>query len=275
MTHRLFSRNAASSRAIPIDKMMEQVSSDPAMPAQWGLNQAGMQAGEEHNDPMTCQWAWIVAAKSAVESAKTLQRLGLHKQIVNRVLEPFQMMKTVVTATEFDNMFWLRCHPDAVPEFNLLADLMLTEYRGSTPSLLKDGMWHLPYVEWYVLAGEQRFLSDEITTLEEAQKVSASCCAQVSFRMMNESLDVALRVYDKLVSSVPVHASPFEHQAAPIGDIQWEFSLDGTESTNKNMPEGITHEDREGYLWSGNLRGFIQYRQLIKGNACWNYEETI
>jgi thymidylate synthase ThyX len=46
MTHRLFSRNAASSRAIPINKMMDQVLTAPAMPVEWGLNKSGMQAEE-------------------------------------------------------------------------------------------------------------------------------------------------------------------------------------------------------------------------------------
>lgn len=113
MTHRLFSRNAASSRAIPISKMMEMVEETPAMPVEWGMNQAGMQAKEVHSNPEVCESVWKLAAQQAVYSAQALQNLGLHKQIVNRVLEPFQIMKTIVTATEFDNFFWLRCHKDA------------------------------------------------------------------------------------------------------------------------------------------------------------------
>lgn len=270
MTHRLFSRNAASSRAIPIEKMMEQVVNNPAMPVQWGLNQAGMQAKGVHNDTLTCEWAWKKAAASAVNEAQKLQALGLHKQIVNRVLEPFQMMKTIVTATEFNNFFWLRCHTDAQPEIHMLADLMYGKYVINKPQLLVSGQWHLPYVSF---DSGTYYLEDtkEILTLEEAQKVSASCCAQVSYRKLDDSLDKAIKIYDQLVSMSPVHASPFEHQATPM---EYPNELDGYSVANYigGCMKGATHTDINGSNWSGNLKGWIQYRQLIDNNTCWNYE---
>lgn len=270
MTHRVFSRNAASSRAIPIDKMMEQVLTAPAMPVEWGLNQAGMQAGENHKYPTTCEISWGNAAERAVISARELQSLGLHKQIVNRVLEPFQMMKTIVTATEFDNFFWLRCHEDAQPEIHVLADKMYELYKDSVPNLLQPGEWHLPYIDlirsphglaMYYLKGNPNAIN-----LEEAQKVSSSCCAQVSYRRLDDSLDKALKIYDQLVTMTPVHASPFEHIATPMEE---------TEHPLEALMEvlGVTHLDSNLKLWSGNFKGWIQYRQLIKGNVCNNYED--
>ena len=262
LTHRLFSRNAASSRAIPVKKMMEQVLDTPAMPVYWGLNKAGMQAKEEHSDYELCVSVWAEAAASAVESAMKLKELGLHKQIVNRVLEPFQLMKTIVTATEYDNFFWLRCHEDAQPEIRELAELMYTRYKDSSPILLGYNEWHLPYV--YTSSGRY-FNTDEHNrtqgelSLEEAQKISASCCAQVSYRVLDDSLDKALRIYDQLVTMVPVHASPLEHIATPIGN---------------NIVKGVTHLDTYSNMWSGNFKGWVQYRQLVDNNACWVFERT-
>lgn len=243
MTHRVFSRNAASSRAIPIAKMIEQVRNRPARPEEWGTNQAGMQAGEvlKSNDAFVAKEAWNDAARSACESAEKLQALGLHKQIVNRVLEPFQTMKTVVTATEWDNFFELRNHKDAQPEIQVLARAMADVMDASEPVQLGDGEWHVPYV------GRSRGYNDvmsyhvngEIITEEQALMVSASCCAQVSYRLLDDSLDKAAFVYDKLVNSRPIHASPFEHQGRAMGRF------------NAND-------------FSGNLRGFVQYRKTLE-----------
>jgi thymidylate synthase ThyX len=270
MTHRLFGRNAASSRAIPINKMMDQVLMAPAMPVEWGLNQAGMQAKEVHALPSTCEMAWQDCAERAVKSARQLQELGLHKQLVNRVLEPFQMMKTIVTATEFDNFFWLRCHEDAQPEIRVLADKMYGLYEESNPRVLAPGEWHVPYVEymqeegWYIAQGQR-------VTLEEAKKVSSSCCAQVSYRKLDDSLDKALMIYGRLVNTTPVHASPFEHIATPMETPNLRNSSYGYDLDAHDAEVGVTHFDSNGSFWSGNLKGWVQYRQLIDNNACWEY----
>jgi len=276
MTHRLFSRNAASSRAIPINKMMDQVLTAPAMPVEWGLNKSGMQAEEKHKSTSTCEWAWKQAAERAVVSARELQGLGLHKQIVNRVLEPFQLMKTIVTATEFDNFWWLRCHPAAQPEIHVLADKMYELYTQNEPNILKPGEWHVPYVsvEWCaggsgIIYGREGLTS---LTLEEAQKISASCCAQVSYRLLDWSLTKAVKIFDMLVTMTPVHASPFEHIATPMHFISVYRMLDRDMGQDGEVWErGITHLGKSGYFWSGNLKGFIQYRQLLDNNTCWKY----
>lgn len=255
MTHRVFSRNAASSRAIPIQLGIDMIYESPASPIHWGANQPGMQAKAEVEDPEYAKSLWTNAARSACDYASVLNMQGLHKQIVNRVLEPFTWMKTIVTTTELSNFFELRAHPDAQPEFQALANLMLAACNDSTPEELNSGEWHMPYVTSSKLEGGQVFLQDgQVITLEEALMVSASCCAQVSYRKLDDDLEKAKRVFDRLINSRPMHASPVEHQAkAPLSN--WSGTLD--------VEDGFTHVDTSGYAWSGNFRGWIQHRQLL------------
>ena len=212
------SRNAASSRAIPVVKMIEQVRNDPALPIHWGLNQPGMQASKEHAEPEKAQRWWWLAAESAAEQAERLNELGLHKQIVNRVLEPFQWMHTIVTATEWDNFFDLRCHPDAQPEFQALANAIRTAMDESSPVKRASGTqwassWHLPYVS-----------DDERANLHPhtLPKISAARCARVSYLKHDgtiPSIEDDMALFERLVGSKPLHASPIEHQACAASSV--------------------------------------------------------
>jgi hypothetical protein len=266
MTHRLFSRNAASSRAIPVAKMIEQVRTSPAVPCHWGKNQPGMQAKEELdvNAKVEVMGEWNLAANNAADSAEYMSSEGAHKQIVNRILEPFQMMKTVLTATEFDNFFWLRKHADAQPEIKVLAERMWEALQASSPVTLEAGDWHTPYF------GDGYWLKGCGVPLEDALAISSSCCAQVSYRKLDDSLEKAKDIFEKLIESKPCHASPTEHQATPITTPSWDRFEDEEGSC---WEEGVTHSDRQGNLWSGNFKGWIQHRQLIPENVCWNFVE--
>jgi len=218
MTHRVFSRNSASSRAIPVAKMIAQVRTDPAMPIHWGLNQPGMQASKEHDDPDSARLTWVNAALSAAKQAEFLHNLDLHKQIVNRVLEPFQWMHTIVTATEWDNFFDLRCHPDAQPEFQALANAIRTAMDESSPVERASGTqwassWHLPYVS-----------DDERANLHPhtLPKISAARCARVSYLKHDgttPSIEDDMALFERLVGSKPLHASPIEHQARASSSV--------------------------------------------------------
>lgn len=262
MTHRQFSRNSASSRAIPITKMIELVNDNPAIPIYWGLNQSGMQAQDKESDKAESISVWLEARNSAIKYAKELQALGLHKQIVNRVLEPFQMIKVLVTATDFDNFFNLRLHTDAQPEIRHLAELMYKAMKESVPETLYAGEWHTPYVNHtrHTISGILKYFiwdkdgNVQYLSLDEAIKISCSCSAQISYRKNDISLEKALSIYDKLVSSNPVHASAFEHCATPI-DI-------------KTTDDGITYFDVNDVPYSGNFRNWVQYRQLIPNHDC-------
>lgn len=269
MTHRVFSRNAMSSRAVPVKKMIEQVREDPAMPTHWGKNQPGMQAKEElqGNSLVSVRGMWEDAAKEAAYIANKMDICKAHKQLVNRILEPFQRMKTVVTSTEWDNFFWLRAHPDAQPEIKILAEKMLKAMDLAEQELniisLQPGDWHTPYF------GDGYWLKGCGIPLEEALWISSSCCAQVSYRVLNDSLEKAKDIFKKLIESKPCHASPTEHQATPIPRFSPTDHLRG----NVWDVEGITHEDRDGNLWSGNFKGWIQHRQLIPDNVCNEYKK--
>lgn len=300
MTHRLLSRNAMSSRAIPINKMLDQVRNDPAMPVKFGKNQPGMQDAGEHGAYVMYEWdgltyvntaemAWRAAGLSACIFAEAFSNAGYHKQIANRLLEPYQRMKTVVTATDWNNFFWLRVDPDADPTIYELAKAMKEASDNSIPDPLEPGQWHTPYVDhvygfediddkecavfegYCVLDEENRPV---MLTLEEALAVSASCCAQVSYRVLNTSKEKALDIYEKLVSGNKVHASPFEHQATPMAEYKEIENSDYLTIGHINFSrdpdsweKGITHADRQGQLWSGNLRGWVQHRQLVPNST--------
>lgn len=275
MTHRVFSRNAASSRAIPIEKTIEQVLTNPAKPEEWGYNQAGMQAKKvmtESYKIATANYLWSKVAKVAVIAAKALEAFGLHKQIVNRVLEPFVHIKVVVTSTEWNNWYHLRNHLDAQPEIRILAKQMFELKELSKPNLLMAGEWHLPYLSQPYTEDGVRVLENDappynmllesVGGLENAIKISSSCCAQVSYRTLDTSLDKAIKIYDRLVNMNPVHASPFEHQAKVMSSPKNEDY-----EMFQNWEDGVTHVDRDNNLWSGNLRGWVQNRQLIPNHV--------
>lgn len=266
MTHRVFSRNSASSRAIPIKTMLDAITFNPARPVHWGKNQAGMQAKEELEQPsrIRAQALWDSAKSSAVKYSDMMHETGVHKQIANRITEPFQHMKVVVTSTEWNNWDWLRNHPDAQPEIKVLAEKTIEARANSVPQKLNHGEWHVPYVK--TVRNDVGWLSyyDEHNreiSAHQAIMISASCCAQTSYRKSDTSLEKAETIYKRLIESEPCHASPVEHQAAVV---DFSYVVEGKPNT---WPVGITHIDREGNLWSGNFRGWVQYRQLVPNNA--------
>jgi len=240
MTHRVFSRNAMSSRAIPVKKVIEQVLKEPETPIHWGANQAGMSADTEIYKVKGAIELWGIAARQAALGAKDMIDLGLHKQVVNRLLEPFQTMHTVVTATEWENFFILRDHKDAQPEIKQLAIVMRESIEASTPLFLGKDDYHLPYL-------------DDKTNLTSLQAIKCSIarCARVSYLNHDQSepsVHKDLGLYDMLYESG--HLSPFEHVATPI-------------TTKYEWQDGETHRGRDGSRWSGNFKDFIQYRQTL------------
>ena len=207
LTHRVFSRNSSSSRAIPISKMIDQVRTDPAMPVEWGSNQPGMQAGEEVGDIDGAELAWRFAAQEAANRAETLNCLGLHKQIVNRILDPYQWMHTIVTATEWANFFKLRDHAAAQPEIAALARSMRTAMQLSAPTLRTE---HLPYIKE----------NEAQLPLATQHLISAARCARVSYLNhdgsnpdMQRDLELAIKL------GQAGHMSPFEHQARAFDSV--------------------------------------------------------
>jgi thymidylate synthase ThyX len=200
-THRQLSRNSASSRAIPTKKLIQEIQDNPAMPVFWGRNQSGMQAAEEIALEQKSEAIdqWLLARDSALLWAKKLSEMGLHKQIVNRILEPFMHARTVVTATEWDNFYMLRRHKDAQPEIKSLADAMWAAMQESSPIYMQEGDWHLPY-----------------SSMSDSRSRSVARCARVSYcthegkeTTREQDAELAQRLRDS------GHWSPFEHQATP------------------------------------------------------------
>ena len=257
MTHRVFSRNAASSRAIPIKKLIEQVEENTVMPI-YTRNQKGMQGEVITNgrDIHLANCVWLKAMISAVEYAKDLDELGIHKQVANRILEPFQHIKTIVTATDWENFFTLRLHEDADPHIYALAKTMKEAMDASTVENAVNGyeeldFWHIPYIDNKTYEDIKEFIYGHQVTASKndvlfiALLVSASCCAQVSYRTLDTDVGKAIRIGKQLLFSEPEHASPFEHQATanfsdyPLGNLR---ECHQARHVIKSMLEGCTPE---------------------------------
>ena len=277
MTHRTFSRNASSSRAIPVKKIIADIIADPAMPMHWGKNIPGMQAHEQIDEPVVIDMhdregdfpaafnkeaAWLIARDRVIEIAQAFDNAGYHKQIVNRLLEPWSHINVLVTATDFANFFHLRDHADAQPEIRELAQKMKVAMSKNTALELKPGQWHLPYVSPKDLADIHahlkfgRITSDEPTEsqiMDLALKVSVARCARVSYLTHGgrpTKLEEDLILYNRLLGSQPLHASPAEHQATP-------------DTKSYSSEYGGDLWDNE-YL-HGNFRGWVQYRKTLPG----------
>lgn len=267
-THRVISKSGASSRAIPVAKSIEAIQNHSYMPIHFGQNKAGMSADQEvdKTTKFTAKCAWDFAARNAIESAKTLNSLGIHKQVTNRVLEPFSYMRMVVTATEWDNFFWLRLHEDADPHINELARVMLFALQESIPTELQYGDYHVPFF------GEG-FWTPAIeacygVTAQQAIEHSMSCCAQTSYRKLDMSNEKTQDIVAKLFGGSRQHASPSEHIASPmavpmLSQIPSEYLI---ADYIQVMPEA-THLDRHGNFWSNNFKHWSQYRDSIEGNV--------
>lgn len=246
LTHRFLSKNSASSRAIPVKKMLDQIRNDPAMPVFWGKNQAGMQAAEELEDfvgtdvtPWGDDWisprdkakrTWLEARDSAVGFAEKLMEIGLHKQIANRVTEPWMFITVLCTATEWENWYNLRDTKFAQPEIAWVAHDMREKHRTSEPILLEPGEWHLPLIneEDIEELWDQAYIkfpnniTDAVSrhpwVVEQLKLISTGRCARVSYLTHDGKRDLKedIGLAEKLSQSG--HWSPFEHVAQCLPD---------------------------------------------------------
>lgn len=257
-THRMFSRNGASSRAIPVSKQIEKVTLSPFIPEAFNKNAKGMQGAEVVNDEIQKKAVdiWLKMRDACAQGAQALSELGIAKQYANRPLEAFNFTTMVVTATEYSNFFALRYHSMAQPEIAELASKMWSLYSTTTPTVLKEGQWHLPFVT-NEDRSEQAFASiagRESLTEQELHEdfwlpliiKSVARCARTSYNNhdgTNSTYEQDKALYDRLLAEQPMHSSPAEHQAQ---------ARDGGYM--------VASEDE----FSGNLRGWIQYRKTLK-----------
>jgi thymidylate synthase ThyX len=252
MTHRMFSRNAASSRAVPIEKMIAQVENDPVFPIWWGKAQSGMQAHEELEgyERVNVALDWQLAKSHAVHTAKSMHASGLHKQIANRILEPFSWITVIVTSNQsgLENFFALRCHPDAQPELRKIAEMMRDLYYEEVPEKHIVGGYHCPFVydDDYVSNRVGGALSDELMRVPDLiKKISVARCARVSYLNHEGKRDIEadLKLFERLKTSG--HWSAFEHVAMAA-----------------DTP-----------IQSGNFTGWVQYRKTFE-HECRTYSFT-
>jgi thymidylate synthase ThyX len=283
MRHRTGSYCVSSSRAIPVSKNLEEVRSDElrAAPVWWGREQKGMASGEELDDlekrlypslsdkPMTKQELakehWKLGALASADYAEALAKIGVHKSIVNRLLEPFLHVNVLVTSCEpgLLNFFGLRLDKAAQPEIRVLAEAMWKAWNNSTPKKLKSGQWHLPLADdsvtqettaevLYGMVPQEWEMNAPETLVAALRKISTGRCARLSYISFEtgrrSTVEEDLALYERLVGAHPIHASPAEHQATPddpmLSGWQW------------NHPE-----------LHGNLPGWIQHRKLLPGEA--------
>jgi thymidylate synthase ThyX len=219
-THRMFSRNSASSRAIPIERVIESIRNSPAEPIEWGKNRKGMSANEILDEKTVdeARKVWYSAIDFSLAAARKLSELGVHKQIANRLIENFSHVQTILSATEFDNFFNLRCKSDAQPEIHALADAMRKARWESVPVRRKQGEWHLPFIR------KEEFGNVHCSILAA---MSAARCARVSYVRQNEQRDSKEEVEftARLVESG--HFSPLEHQAVCMGNRSRYANFEG------------------------------------------------
>lgn len=277
MTHRVFSRNARSSRAVPVKTMLNEVRNDPFVPWHWTGAKPGMQgipnwsekillkgsAGNfvDSDRPVDPALAWLHGRDMAADLAESYLDAHYHKQIANRLLEPFSWIDGLITSVQWNNFFHLRDHSDAEPH---LQDLAVTIERAIARAVLMDlepGDWHLPYVTQEDRDYANTTFQAWDLRLDFLRKISAARCARISYAPFdnNPGYDRELERYDLLVKSSRVHASPLEHQATPDTRSMTE---------TRTFFEGGMVETIEGYAFDngefhGNLPGWIQNRHLV------------
>ena len=238
-THRVFSRNTGSSRAIPILRMLSELLRTPFKPLFFGANKSGMQSAQELPvwKQTLCDFLWSSHRLFTYLTVRSLTKLGLHKQWGNRLLEPHTYIRQVVTSSDWANYLHLRLHDDAQPEIILLAAMIDQALFNHQPRLVdlnnpetSADSWHLPYV-----TADERDKYFQYPTF--LAKLSAARCARTSYltqENMTPNPEKEIKTFKLLAESVPIHASPLEHQAFPAPSAE--------------------HKSR-------NLMGFIQYRE--------------
>lgn len=268
--------NAQSSRAVPIQKYIDEIEQNPFIPIHWGSKQPGMQAYKEQDSLIPWPDAegnttnhernsfWKSTIYSNLARAYAMDMVGYHKQIVNRLIENYSYIRVVLSATNLTNLFHQRIHHAAEPHIRELAIRMYEAIQNSEPETLKNGEWHLPYIRtkringtlYYFRMGDEEF--QHALTLQAAQRISIACCAQVSYRNLDDSAEKVEKIFNMLTTEgEPGHYSPFCHQAMPMNIYHMELGL----------PEqiGVSHVMRSGDFCSGQFRHWIQYRKTLQG----------
>lgn len=248
-THRVFSRNSASSRAIPPEKIIQKVNTHPFIPETFNKRVKGMGVGPalEDRDAVVCRDAWLDALNYAVRQATILLERGVDKSRINRLLEPFMWHTAIISGTDWENFFALRLHPDAQPEFRILATHMLNAIEASTPNPLPIGQWHVPLISY----DELKQVRDGGLTWTHIAMASAGRCARVSYDRHEEAEDLEKSHARAVNLQEAGHMSPLEHPATPLRAALRGGNFQGWQQLRKLIPN------------EANLIGIQRGRQFV------------
>jgi hypothetical protein len=257
-THRIVVRSAASSRAIPFSKMLQRIKEDPFVPNFWTKNQKGMDASEiitNQDEIVQARQDWLAARDSAIEHAEKMSKRSLHKQVVNRLLEPWMWVTIITTGTEWDNLFYLRVSKKAEPHFLMLALALYNARKDSIPKKVDFGGWHAPLI-----------FPDEVISENDLPKISIARCARTSYltHLGVRDLQEDLNLFGRLERDF--HMAPFEHAATPsssfnnpkskqyLGWVPYRSNVLNENHTDPFSLENLSIEDRE----------WIKYLQAVQ-----------
>jgi thymidylate synthase ThyX len=280
-THRMFSRNSASSRAIPFEKMVKSVEENPFIPIAWQKDHKGMQGTEYLTGDFEIQEVkatWLIAKDKAIHEAKNLNRIGTTKQLCNRLLEPFMWHTVIMTSGKegLENFFDLRDHEAAEIHIQELARKMKEVYNESTPKQLQAGEWHIPFGDKIdidkIVDATYNINDNSIANFDAPTntiiKISTAMNARISYTVVGgggkePNYEADIKLHDRLLDSK--HFSPFEHIARVMSSYEYETFV-----------KGNLHIDNAGHLletssncfgWCNNFRGFIPYRYIIENDS--------
>lgn len=268
LRHRSLSRGVKSNRAIPTKAIRKEVLECPYIPVFLGKNKPGMRSDEEIYYKDIGRAIYKVARYPVVLSHWVLEKLGAHKEWTNRLLSPWQWVRETITATEWENVLALRLHNAAQRDIRAVVQCIKSAAEISRANgnveMLRPGEWHTPYLRHSRVGGVLQYVDNDgrILSVVEALEASAARCARSSYDKHDgvaTTWENDKKLFDSLVKDEPKHASPTEHQATPM--------TEPSQLDNYLWQDGVTHVDREGNLWSGNFRGFLQHRQLIPNNV--------
>jgi len=259
-THRMFSRNSASSRAKKPEDVIQQVLDHPFVPTM-NKRVKGMGVGDplSEKDAKAALAQWLAARDAAVAAAQTLVYLDCDKSRINRLLEPFMWHTAIVSATEWDNFFGLRDHPAAQPEFQIIASMMQAALNNCTPNELSSKHWHLPLIT------EKERISTRLDP-ERAKMISAGRCARVSYDTHEnfETHDASIGRAEILMGNG--HWSPFEHVARPwtYDEAEQRAQVKDTYIAECQMQGVLFYPHKlDQFNFEGNFRGWKQMRKEI------------
>ena len=249
-------RSSASTRAIPVEKLIQKVLDDPFIPT-WSKHQKGM-SGIEDNDLEFQERMDLVHRRhlnTAIAEAREMVALGAHKQHINDLLKPWLRIPILATATEkgWNNFFQLRTDKPCRPEFREYAIWIKEAYDNSKPKELRPGEWHIPFSE---------HMHEDIVDDIEMIKIASARCARLSYASHDGEISKErdLSLAESLINDG--HMGPFEHSLLAVEPIE-TLDLD-----NLDLKVGRI-KDKQGKfktVYTRNFDGFYSYRAVLEDN---------